>query len=911
MFKCAHEGCFFSSKSTTGLARHTSLKHMKSNLPSSFECNCGKKFNHQGTLKNHLKHCLFDGKKEEKSTQDIALDEMQQWETFQDQELGFLETIHFPPSNTHITPQMDVNEECCCKCPSKEDFLEKLPSRDLQNIKDEVAKMVETKANIELSSFSGHSSQESQILWKWYCRYPQNTAESMEELLKILSDKTLSHENFPSNFQQLSKSSIENAEAIIKEVVVFKDPELKFVYTPLLLIIQTWLLDAKRYAQMKFTFIPKINNQNERIYADIWDSDWMKIKQQQLQSLGILEPKIIPLILWSDGTAPAAFSKLSVHPIVIACGSDSLEYRDSDGGKDLVGFIPHLFKVNRKNKKANSQLSVLRLHLFHHCLNIVLHDLKIVETTGFFFKVPDGVGGYKYEKYYPLLCCYLGDTPEQKKVACKFSGGNDKLHEKPCFTCDVSGKDLNEILDSSVREKKILSKSDHNEKWNTLLQCKSNPEYAKLSSSLSMHLERSLVLSLEFFDVPTDLPLDVDHHLSFGIGQFMVDYLQKLLQEMYGQQGNEMYSEIIIEFENICFEELKLPRYLFPNDISDIMSKEKTMERYKWILKFLAFATFRYFKMKQDSRGKLIWETFVLYYKMQRSIYQKSFSESEIQQLMEHIENFCKLILKTFAKVHPSAFATIKFHRIQELYLSIFRFGRPRNTNTGRWEATHKTFVKKVYKSSNKQIRSVQYQMMKLVKSKETKKEDLKIITKQDKTHSVSKKSHMCCCQDITKDYPPFEIACLNFFKNQHQDNPPNSIGDVWIFKSLYGIQDFRYHHLIYDYQIFSVFKWSNGTNGNIVLVSNKESHPWFARCLFIFKVKSWDEPLVFLSWLEFPKNSTGEPQHKDLTFGLYNVYEPKKTYWDVQPISVIVGRVNVISIEKKSYQAGNYLVVE
>jgi hypothetical protein len=55
----------------------------------------------------------------------------------------------------------------------------------------------------------------------------------------------------------------------------------------------------------------------------------------------------------------------------------------------------------------------------------------------------------------PLLMAHLADTPEAMRAACLFTGAYNRL-KKACWTCTVSGSELNKIDSWPVRDFGLL-----------------------------------------------------------------------------------------------------------------------------------------------------------------------------------------------------------------------------------------------------------------------------------------------------------------------------------------------------------------------------------------------------------------------------------------------------------------------
>ena len=465
---------------------------------------------------------------------------------------------------------------------------------------------------------------------------------------------------------------------------------------------------------MKFAFLPKTTpDKQQRVYADIWDSDWMKEHQRRLIQRGILNAKIIPIILWSDGTQLTKFSHQQMHPIIASCGSDPLSTRDGNEGKSLVGYIPSLVLSN----VAKKHLPAFRLHLFHSCLWALLNDLLVVENTGVWFSVPNGKGGFEAQLFFPLLCCYVGDTPELKKVAGMFSGGNDSSHQSPCWTCSVPGNHLNDINYQSQPGWTLWSKGEFASRKTKMMNLKlagEKDQMEELSKNFSTHLENNILAEMSSFCIPSDVVTDIDHDLPFGLGLFMVDNFKDVVNHHIGQTS--LVEEIANTLADLYFRKLGLPAFLFPRTfVFGMVQGEKTFEKYRLLLWFLPFVLKRFFvdsKGVYGSIGAKIGKCFGLYYKVQKSVYRETFSEKSLVDLGQVLKEFQKQVLEIYGPVSKTNLCTIKFHKIGEIVPQIKRYGRPKNTNTGRYEACHQKFVKRVYLETSKKRQTAPEDMM-------------------------------------------------------------------------------------------------------------------------------------------------------------------------------------------------------
>jgi hypothetical protein len=73
--------------------------------------------------------------------------------------------------------------------------------------------------------------------------------------------------------------------------------------------------------------------------------------------------------------------------------------------------------------------------------------------------------------FFPILCTDMGDIPEAQRAACMMLGGAHLL-QKPCWTCGISGVDLNLVQACEKRDFEALKIKIQN--WNASLLVNTN-----------------------------------------------------------------------------------------------------------------------------------------------------------------------------------------------------------------------------------------------------------------------------------------------------------------------------------------------------------------------------------------------------------------------------------------------------
>ncbi|GJP55090.1 hypothetical protein CLOM_g14071 [Closterium sp. NIES-68] len=141
---------------------------------------------------------------------------------------------------------------------------------------------------------------------------------------------------------------------------------------------------------------------------------------------------IAAVILYSDATELAKDGSATGHPVYVSLGNISSGERWKPHGRRLAALLPDFSK---HVVKPGVDVARRRLEIFHTCLEKILEKQKEVESTGMRMKDPLGVVRYVR----PLLYAYVGDYPEQCKVAGTKMGNQTRF---PCPKCLISNENL-------------------------------------------------------------------------------------------------------------------------------------------------------------------------------------------------------------------------------------------------------------------------------------------------------------------------------------------------------------------------------------------------------------------------------------------------------------------------------------
>ncbi|QRW01433.1 hypothetical protein RhiLY_00430 [Ceratobasidium sp. AG-Ba] len=173
---------------------------------------------------------------------------------------------------------------------------------------------------------------------------------------------------------------------------------------------------------------------------EVWTADWMwdtlgKIKDEYAT--------LIPYIVSSDETRLTNFAgDKKAHPVYFTIGNipKRLRRRVSKRANILIGYLP-VPKLDGVSSEEERRM--LKRDLFHRCMEEILAPLvEACEQGGVLAPCADG----NVRRIYPKLAAYVGDYPEQCKVAC--------TKQTHCPLCTVHPENRGDLGQAELRTAK-------------------------------------------------------------------------------------------------------------------------------------------------------------------------------------------------------------------------------------------------------------------------------------------------------------------------------------------------------------------------------------------------------------------------------------------------------------------------
>ncbi|QRW12422.1 hypothetical protein RhiLY_11421 [Ceratobasidium sp. AG-Ba] len=172
---------------------------------------------------------------------------------------------------------------------------------------------------------------------------------------------------------------------------------------------------------------------------ELWTADWMWDMQEKIKDE---YATLIPYIVMSDETRLTNFAgDKRAHPVYLTVGNipKRLRRRVSKRATILIGYLP-VPKLDCES--SDEEKRTIKRDLFHRCMEEILAPLVEASTTGELAPCADGY----VRRIYPKLAAYVGDFPEQCKVAC--------TKQTHCPLCTVHPKNRGDLGDSELRDAK-------------------------------------------------------------------------------------------------------------------------------------------------------------------------------------------------------------------------------------------------------------------------------------------------------------------------------------------------------------------------------------------------------------------------------------------------------------------------
>ncbi|QRV73889.1 hypothetical protein RhiJN_01903 [Ceratobasidium sp. AG-Ba] len=172
---------------------------------------------------------------------------------------------------------------------------------------------------------------------------------------------------------------------------------------------------------------------------ELWTADWMWDMQKKIKDE---YATLIPYIVMSDETRLTNFAgDKRAHPVYLTVGNipKRLRRRVSKRATILIGYLP-VPKLDCES--SDEEKRTIKRDLFHRCMEEILAPLVEAAEHGELAPCADGY----VRRIYPKLAAYVGDFPEQCKIAC--------TKQTHCPICTVHPKNRGDLGDSELRDAK-------------------------------------------------------------------------------------------------------------------------------------------------------------------------------------------------------------------------------------------------------------------------------------------------------------------------------------------------------------------------------------------------------------------------------------------------------------------------
>ncbi|RHZ81214.1 hypothetical protein Glove_123g171 [Diversispora epigaea] len=305
---------------------------------------------------------------------------------------------------------------------------------------------------------------------------------------------------------------------------------------------------------------------------------------------------------------------------------------------------------------------------FHNSIKFLLDPLFTNDNEIFWF----------FLRVSTIIC----DWPEACTFLLTYKSTNSNY---PCHFCLVSKENLN---NTRLRDDQMVLRNKEN-----MLQYYNNSTIEKVS----LEPVFNYFWNIPNINVYVATVLDRMYHLDLGLYRYQIEFTKKLLFEAEGRSlVDKMNWRITL-----------IPRHpelkIFSGELQSIALL--TADNYRNIMKVIVFIV-------DDLLNKDLLEVYVKWNEMYLLSRQETFKESDLKNFQEAIEKWVNLFIKLFGQFSNSDFKLPKLHSwIHHIVDTIREFGAINRYTTETYEALHKTYVKILYRLSNK--KDVEEQMMK------------------------------------------------------------------------------------------------------------------------------------------------------------------------------------------------------
>ncbi|GJP58138.1 hypothetical protein CLOP_g16649 [Closterium sp. NIES-67] len=206
----------------------------------------------------------------------------------------------------------------------------------------------------------------------------------------------------------------------------------------------------------------------DRVYRDPDSGTWWWFAQQDLPE----GASVVALIVYSDETNLSKDGSVTGWPVYVSLANISSGNRWKPHGRRLVALLP---KVTEDMLAPGSCIVRRRMEIFQQALDMIMGDCMAAADKGEPVLDPYGIRRMAY----PLLYAYVGDYPEQCKVAGTKSGHSTNF---PCPRCMVHRKQL---AKTEMRAQRTVAAQKHT--WMEMGCLRQPTDLLRLETANSQH----------------------------------------------------------------------------------------------------------------------------------------------------------------------------------------------------------------------------------------------------------------------------------------------------------------------------------------------------------------------------------------------------------------------------------------
>jgi len=237
--------------------------------------------------------------------------------------------------------------------------------------------------------------------------------------------------------------------------------DVRFYFEDPITLIEELVMDPKltEMDSVLLGFDLKHSKMDGRVFGELNSGVWMESACRWIDRNGFSDVLPLPIIFYSDGTNCDRLGRVSVKPVYMQLGLHNYSTRCKPQSRRLVCYMPE-----PASTKWGEDVDMQAKHfVYHQCWKALVNALYSFRESRQFleYNLPNGIGAYKF---YPLICFWMMDHPEQMKM-CSIKDGSTR---RPCHTCEIPLEKMSDPSDISKlrRYKETDERRQHEDSCN-------------------------------------------------------------------------------------------------------------------------------------------------------------------------------------------------------------------------------------------------------------------------------------------------------------------------------------------------------------------------------------------------------------------------------------------------------------